>query len=92
MARRSRTIKDYSWPSWRYGPDGESAIFKCAEDVPIGWVRRPGDVEEAHVLREPVRLDREALLKELQDKGIIASSKWSSAYIQELVNNGMPKP
>jgi hypothetical protein len=25
------------WPSWRYGPNGEAAIFERPEDVPDGW-------------------------------------------------------
>ena len=25
------------WPSWRYGPNGEAAIFQDEADVPKGW-------------------------------------------------------
>jgi hypothetical protein len=25
------------WPSWAFGPNGESAIFQSEEDVPKGW-------------------------------------------------------
>lgn len=92
MRPNKRKRPDWNWPSWRYGPDGDSAIFKCPEDVPDGWTKKPGVKEEPKPTRQPIRLDREALLKELQDKGIIASSKWSTAYAQELVNNGMPTP
>jgi len=38
MAKR-RFIKE--WPAWRYGPSGESGIFECEEDVPIGWMSTP---------------------------------------------------
>lgn len=30
-----------SWPSCKYGPDGQAAVFACAEDVPAGWVDHP---------------------------------------------------
>lgn len=29
------------WPAWRYGPNGERAIFQRAEDVPAGWEDTP---------------------------------------------------
>jgi len=25
------------WPSWRYGPKGEAAVFESEADVPKGW-------------------------------------------------------
>lgn len=25
------------WPAWFNGPNGETDIFSCAEDVPSGW-------------------------------------------------------
>lgn len=37
------------WPSWRYGPNGQSAIFHKAEDVPVGWY----PPEERHLIVEP---------------------------------------
>lgn len=36
------------WPSWRYGPGGQSAVFEKAEDVPVGWY----PPEEAHLIVE----------------------------------------
>lgn len=29
------------WPSWRYGPGGQSAIFERQGDVPNGWSDTP---------------------------------------------------
>lgn len=29
------------WPSWRYGPEGQSAIFDSKEEVPTGWKDHP---------------------------------------------------
>lgn len=31
-----------TWPSWRYGPNGESGIFNSAAEVPKGWQDHPG--------------------------------------------------
>ncbi len=31
-----------TWPSWRYGPNGESRIFNSAAEVPKGWQDHPG--------------------------------------------------
>jgi hypothetical protein len=30
-------MKAITWPAWFSGPDGKSAIFEAAEDVPKGW-------------------------------------------------------
>lgn len=29
------------FPSWRYGPKGESAVFESEADVPRGWFDHP---------------------------------------------------
>ena len=34
------------WPAWRYGPRGESRIFQNEQEVPSGWTRRPGNVQD----------------------------------------------
>lgn len=34
------------WPSWRYGPNGESAIFERESDVPEGWTNNPNDFKK----------------------------------------------
>ena len=33
------------WPSWRYGPDGEAAIFDAEDAVPAGWAEHPAKVK-----------------------------------------------
>jgi len=30
-------MKDLTYPAWFNGPDGKSAIFASASDVPTGW-------------------------------------------------------
>ncbi len=40
-------MSDETWPSWRFGPGGESAIFDCVEDVPEGWADHPDKVTSA---------------------------------------------
>lgn len=29
------------WPSWRFGPNGQKAIFQSEEEVPDGWTDSP---------------------------------------------------
>ncbi len=36
-----------AWPSFRYGPNGESRVFQRAEDVPEGWSDTPNFVTAA---------------------------------------------
>jgi hypothetical protein len=33
------------WPSWRFGPNGQSAVFESEADVPNGWVDHPSKVK-----------------------------------------------
>lgn len=35
------------FPSWRYGPDGQSAIFASEADIPAGWAEHPSAVRDA---------------------------------------------
>jgi hypothetical protein len=35
-----------SWPSWRYGPNGESRIFQKDDQVPKGWEDHPDKVKQ----------------------------------------------
>ena len=40
------------WPAWRYGPNGERAIFQRAEDVPAGWEDTPAKFAAAAVVAD----------------------------------------
>lgn len=42
-----------AWPAWFYGPDGESAVFDRAEDVPDGWTDNPNSLPEAFQVDPP---------------------------------------
>lgn len=35
------------WPSWRYGPEGQSQIFDHEEQVPEGWVDHPSKLAKS---------------------------------------------
>lgn len=35
------------FPSWAYGPNGQSGIFECEADVPTGWQDHPTKVKGA---------------------------------------------
>lgn len=47
------THEFHSWPSWRYGPNGQSGIFHSEEEVPEGWKDHPKDVGKDAVLIDP---------------------------------------
>lgn len=34
------------WPSCRYGPNGQSAIFNSEDEVPAGWVDHPAKLTD----------------------------------------------
>lgn len=40
-------MSEETWPSVRYGPDGASAVFQSADDVPDGWEDHPAKVKAA---------------------------------------------
>ncbi len=79
------------FPKWRYGPDGQSAIFQSAKDVPSGWYDHPSKVKGAPdpslVVAEPRRPGKAGIMKELKRKNIPfnpmtpASTLW--AILQE---------
>lgn len=37
------------WPSWYFGPNGQSGIFNSIDEVPVGWQDSPDhpDITEA---------------------------------------------
>jgi hypothetical protein len=35
-----------SFPTWAYGPNGQSGIFQTAEEIPAGWMDSPAKVQE----------------------------------------------
>lgn len=73
------------WPAWRFGPNGESAIFNHEGEVPYGWSRKPG---EDYVAKESPVLDRAAIEAELVAAGIVPHPAWSAAYMKEVLNDG----
>lgn len=72
------------WPSWRYGPHGESGIFQSEVDVPHGWTRKPG---ELFVPVESTAIDRQQVINDLEAKGITIKGNWSVAYMKELLDS-----
>lgn len=37
----------HKFPSWRYGPGGEAAVFESEDDVPKGWHDHPSKHEKS---------------------------------------------
>lgn len=49
------------FPSWRYGPDGQSMICQSEDDAPEGWADHPAAVRKAKPKApEPVAADEAA--------------------------------
>lgn len=62
------------FPSFRYGPDGQSAVFNSAADAPKGWHEHPSDVpgapDPSNLVAPPRRPDKAVIMKDLKRKGI----------------------
>lgn len=41
-----------AWPSWRYGPNGESAMFEEWDVIPAGWADHPSKATKETVDEE----------------------------------------
>lgn len=83
---RRRVVIDRSWPSWRYGPNGEAQIFQTEADVPRGWTRKPGVPEEPRPSRETVVLNRDELVATLQFRGVDISPLWGVAHMKRIID------
>lgn len=61
------------FPSFRYGPDGQSAIFNSADDVPKDWFDHPSKVPGAPDPSEAVsarRPGKAEIMKDLKRLGV----------------------
>lgn len=86
MARRNREVRDY-WPSWRYGPHGESAIFERESEVPYGWTKRPGEI---YVPPENQSLDRDSIIADLETLGADIHPARGTAYLKRMLDDLRP--
>ncbi len=41
-----------TFPSWRYGPKGQAAVFQSEDDVPAGWEDHPSKLPAEKPLDE----------------------------------------
>lgn len=86
--RKRKIQPDWRWPSWRYGPAGQSAIFQCEEDIPEGWTRKPDEAPEIYVPRPaPIPLDKEKLVAELLQLGIPVHPLWCNAHMKKVIDD-----
>lgn len=80
---RTKKGRRQSWPSWRYGPNGESEIFQSENEVPYGWTVKPGQV---FVPRVTATVNRDFVIQLLKERGITPNPTWSAAYMKELLS------
>jgi hypothetical protein len=81
--RRERLI-DSDWPCWFFSPNGDSAIFQSASEVPPGWTNHK---EEVYEVPSPQCHDSDDLRAQLSARGIEPLGFWSDAYMKELLDN-----
>lgn len=85
---RRREPVDRSWPGWRYGPDGEAAIFQCEADVPLGWTRKPGEQPEPFTPKPaPEVLDVGELVLQLEQAGVEINPTWGVAHMKKVIDD-----
>jgi hypothetical protein len=72
------------WPAWFFSPSGDSAIFEKAADVPAGWVDRQ---HEVHVTPEPLAVDVEDTIKQLNDLGVWIDPTWGAAHLKKVLDD-----
>jgi hypothetical protein len=67
-------MSEETFPSFRYGPDGQSAIFENEDAVPSGWHDHPSKVKGARDpskdIGPPRRPDKATIMKDLKRRGI----------------------
>lgn len=85
MARKEKKLQE--WPAWRYGPQGQSAIFDHPKDVPDDWVSEP--LTDDYVPAKARLLKGDELRAALKAKGIKIDPFWPNAYM-EILNDGTP--
>lgn len=71
-----------TFPSWRYGPDGESGVFNSADDVPKGWKDHPKAQKPEETERRPSRAEFQ---KQLKTQGIPFDPTMSAAQLERLL-------
>lgn len=78
------------FPSFRYGPDGQSAVFNSAADVPEGWHEHPSDVpgapDPSKIVAPPRRPDKAVIMKDLKRKNIPFNPMDAGSKLWALLN------
>lgn len=86
--RKRKELPDWRWPSWRYGPGGQAAIFQKEEDVPEGWTKKPDEAPEVYVPRPaPPVLDRAELLSLLAAINVEVDPTWGVAHMKKVLDD-----
>jgi hypothetical protein len=84
MAPRARHVRA-EWPAWRFGPDGDKALFEKPEDVPDGWTKKPGQIFEAPEAKPD--LCKETMIARLIDLKIKVDPRWGRAKLKEVLDD-----
>lgn len=76
------------WPSWRYGPKDQAAVFEREEDVPMGWEDHPSKVKDLDMDVEqpqatPLSMTREQIVAGLKERNIPFQRNAATAVLHE---------
>lgn len=86
---------DRFWPSWRYGPGGEAAVFNSPEEVPEGWEDHPSKVKEPkpakQVQAEAAVMDEltdQEIMEQLSAAGLQFNKNWPRSKLLAVLEKG----
>jgi hypothetical protein len=86
---------DKGFPSFRYGPDGQSGVFQSAKDVPTGWKDHPSKVpgapDPSKLEAEPKRPSRAEMIKYLKGQEVEFKANLGGAQLADLVKEAKAK-
>jgi hypothetical protein len=84
------------FPTWRYGPDGQSAVFQSAEDIPEGWEDHPSKIKGASDPSEvgpaPRRPGKAEIMKDLKRGGVPFNPMSPTSELFALLGEHEEKP
>lgn len=81
MRRRPNRRQMSEWPSWYFGPDGQSGVFSCQEEVPEGWTKKPQTQYEAPECKPEIC--KESTIEQLIAAKVEVDPRWGKAKLWE---------
>lgn len=80
------------WPSYRYGPNGESRVFEREEDVPGGWHDHPSKVlkdDDEPNVAPVIPMSRKEIVADLKALGVPYERSAPTAKLYEALKEAV---